>query len=209
MKSFKEIMAKVAGALPPELAANAARVKQVQDPLRPGAETPPKSLLKARPKTASVSDELDGEFVGWMEAKAEEDVVKVAAPLSTKIRAALTSGKSQEAVEGLMSGEKLKSMLSGTAVGGALTAGAGALYLKGRKDQRRKTAGLGSAKEWKDTFFHKDPKVRAAQRAKNKAGHEKRFAKKTAGINQHVENTDLLELIKKRMAAGSPLVGDV
>jgi hypothetical protein len=87
MRSFKEIMYKIAGKLPPELAVNAARVKQVQDPSRPGAETPPKSGLKMvakmrpnkpQPKTASVSDDLDRGFVSWMEKKAGEDVVKEA-----------------------------------------------------------------------------------------------------------------------------------
>lgn len=304
MKSFNEIMAKVAGKLPPELAVNAARVKQVQDPSRPGAETPPKSSLKMvakmqpnkpQPKTASVSDDLDRGFVSWMEKKAGEDVVKVASDdedddeesecsmdhsklkPGTKCKkcgemckeSSVKEALSRGFIDTMISGKKIidkggrtasqrlmrasdrgqsafsrrvgadapKRMTNsalelqsqadnqldnigrgigrdiaagrskyasdlekyrdimmksapekvepavlkllkrrgaiggakGALLGSALTAGAGALYIKGRKDQRAKTA----------------------------------------GVVENQENLDLLELIKKRMAAGSAMVGDV
>lgn len=142
MKSFKEIMAKVASPTP----------------------APPP------PPNAGVSDDLDRGFVAWMEKKAGEDAVKTAscgmdhkklksgercekcgekiASVSIQsVRKALSSASDnkagiEEAVQNFAGKEKLKSLLKGTALGGAATAGAGALYLKGRRDQRAKTAGV-------------------------------------------------------------------
>lgn len=167
--------------IPPELAVNAAKIQQAQNPAQPGAETLPKAKLKMvasaranKPvKTASVSDDLDRGFVDWMKAKADEDVVKTAG-FTQAMRKSLDAGKIgsrelEDSVRGLVGKEKLKSLLKGTVLGGAATAGAGALYVKGRRDQRAKTA----------------------------------------GVVENQDNLDLLALIKKRMSAGSALVGDV
>ena len=184
MKSFKEIMAKVA--MPP-LADHPQYGKHIGYFARKGVSTPVYErtpgadadanralVARSKMKTAGVSDDLDRDFVSWMEAKAGEDVVKTAAPSIQAVRRALEAGKVgsgalEEAVQNYAGREKLKSLLKGTVAGGALTAGAGALYLRGRRDQRAKTA----------------------------------------GVIENQDNLDLLELIKKRVAAGAPLGGDV
>ena len=106
----------------------------------------------------------------------------------------------------------------GALLGSALTAGAGALYLKGRRDHRAKHAG------WFDNE-HTERMARALKGAEKKTGkktenlsasqleraleNSKPRRSKTAGVVENQENLDLLELIKKRMAAGSAMVGDV
>jgi hypothetical protein len=130
-----------------------------------------KTAAASQASPAGTNDALDQEFVDWMAVKASEDVVKVAscgadhkvlksgercgkcgemsktaAPSIQAVRRALSKADSkkglEEAVQSFAGREKLKSLLAGSMAGGALTAGAGALYIKGRKDQHAKTAEL-------------------------------------------------------------------
>lgn len=151
MKTISEIMAKTARVVNGVAVEKAAGVTRVD---------------------GRVTDSLDDEFLSWMSTRADEDlVVKVAMSCShdhKKMKAGekcrscgemAKTASDEENLTRIMRGSvpsdeilpkamsamrtaKLKSLVKGGLAGAALTAGAGALYLKGRRDQRAKTAGI-------------------------------------------------------------------
>jgi len=169
MKSrLKEIMAKTAAGAPPPLVPTAG-VSDTLDRDFVGwmAEKAGEDVVKTATSLSSMSYDPKSAQIRSLQAAFGRDwkrrlaaargmhednimpgAVKTASTgMAQAVRKALEEGSrstraAEEAVHGLVGREKLKSLLTGTVAGSGLTAGAGALYVKGRRDQRAKTAGV-------------------------------------------------------------------